>query len=115
MITIILILVLLIWIVIILFLCWKDYVYKTKIQCNNWGYGNYKTFIKEFNHPTYSWKFDFNKYEFYSGDYCKITTDIIKFNNKGMVLDFIQYIRFLHWFKFSQPKSVIGNKTEDWK
>lgn len=74
-----------------------------------WGYADFQRFLKEYNDPKYNWRTDTDFKEsifsepdipirdrerFYDG---YIHAGIIRFGDKGMVLDPISYFRFLRW------------------
>ncbi len=77
--------------------------YSTHISMNKnreyiYGYANFKTFLKEFNKKTWireaRWPYSYFTKEYDSN---KIHASIIQFDNKGMILYPLSYIRFSIW------------------
>lgn len=101
-----------------IFIEWETHQHMVKMRgdVEEYGYANFQTFLEEFEKR--NWKRNEEWPTSYFGEDSRkdyIHAGIIKFDNKGMILDFISFWHFYHW---SQKNKLIPEnkfKKDLWK
>jgi len=99
-----------------MYINWSVHRDMVKSSANEWGKGNFDNFRTEFNKRKwernklfpYSW-FDQSNI-LYDQNY--IHASIIKFDGKGMILDFISYNKFRNWSRKNKCKIPMSIEKE---
>lgn len=81
----------------------------TTDNCKKWGYGSYKQFLIQYN--KIQWEpndMTYNCAKFSNYPHSQIHAGIIKFNDKGMVINYLEYWRVLLLMKaWKKNKTLI--------
>lgn len=92
---------------------WLVHFDMTKEHSKNWGWGNFNLFLREYNKREWMRQ---DQYPYsYFGCNCnedQIHASIIKFNQKGMCLNFLSFWRFQIW---NHKKKLKSPPQENWQ
>lgn len=97
-------------------ICWFTYKNNVRSRCSYYGKCNFKVFMKHY----LKYKNELKYYAFWSclssdNDKSKIYEDLIAFDDKGMILDYISYIKFLLFFYKIQRLNQNKKEQVEWK
>ena len=95
---------------------WSMHISQVKIFCDAYGYADYKIFEKYFQKYLSEMTYDDSWHSFFAKDYSthEIHAGIIRFENKGMILDFISYLKFCY-FMYKFKKAYTRKRIIKWK
>lgn len=81
---------------------------------DTWGYGTYKTFVKEVEKRDWDRKNDWPESYFHSPSDSRVHASIFRFNGKGMVLGYWDYRKAEKYLK-KNSLQVKSKKVKDWE
>ena len=75
--------------------------YMTITFSKKWDYGSYERFIKEFESVNWQGYDSSHPNSFFKGPTTQVHASVIQFDGNGMVLPFLDYIRFCYYMRLA--------------
>ncbi len=91
---------------------WRVHIQMVKDNTDNYGWGNYNSFVREFRKQNWTFNKIWNESLFDRDNNSEIHANIFKFNGKGMILPFFDYMKATKFVKEYIKENFISNSKE---